>query len=181
MGEGFLGSPPIRNLSSQERRGRAMSCSGLRVPTDSTCGLSSIVNSLLSHAGGPLGDATCFLGSPCFFLGSPDVWVADLSVPLSQRVLSVPHPREGGGCSWLVLSRFAFWTHRATRASMIFAGGDAHCVVKPSPVRGFGDEVCCGCQAPPGRPHRVRHRGLQVVVTRAWCGPRGYIQVGKRG
>jgi len=42
-----------------------------------------------------------------------------------------------------------------------------------SPVRGFGDKVCCGCQAPPGRPHRVRQRGLQVVVTRAWCGPRG--------
>lgn len=38
---------------------------------------------------------------------------------------------------WLVLSRFAFWTHGATRASWIFAGGDAHCVVKPSPVRGF--------------------------------------------
>jgi hypothetical protein len=56
----------------------------------------------------------------------------------------------------------------------IIAGGDAHCVVKPFPRQGvFGDKVCCGCQAPPGRPHRVRQRGLQVVVTRAWCGPRG--------
>jgi hypothetical protein len=43
------------------------------------------------------------------------------------------------------------------------------------------------CQDPPGRPHDVRHRrapsdaGGGVSVTRAWCGPGGYIQGGTRG
>ena len=98
------------------------------------------------------------------------------------------------------------WPHRVTRASKGFAGGDAHCVVKLPPrsrAGGVGRSVRRGCQAPPGRPHHVRQRAhcivkpppsrlgqgwggekrlqLRVFVTRPWCGPGGYIQVGKRG
>lgn len=76
----------------------------------------------------------------------------------------------------MVLSRFAFWTHRATRASYDYRGRRCPlcCQAIPRQARGFGDMLCCGCQAPPGRPHRVRQRGLQVVVTRAWCGAEGF-------
>jgi len=65
----------------------------------------------------------------------------------------------------------------------------------------LGRSVRCGCQAPPGRPHDDRQRRLlycravsllregdgekrlqlQATVTRPWCGPGGYIQVGMRG
>lgn len=65
----------------------------------------------------------------------------------------------------------------------------------------MGRSVRCGCQAPPGRPHDDRQRRLlycravsllregdgekrlqlQATVTRPWCGPGGYIQVGMRG
>lgn len=45
--------------------------------------------------------------------------------------------------------------------------------------------VAWGRQAPPGRPHDVRQRApatmWQARVTRPWCGPGGYIQVGMRG
>jgi len=69
----------------------------------------------------------------------------------------------------------------------------------PSCTGGVGRSVRCGRQAPPGRPHHVRQRcllycqaapfrgrgekclQLQVSVTRPWCGPGGYIQVGMRG
>lgn len=69
----------------------------------------------------------------------------------------------------------------------------------PSCTGGVGRSVRCGRQAPPGRPHDVRQRcllycqaapfrgrgekclQLQVSVTRPWCGPGGYIQVGMRG
>lgn len=60
----------------------------------------------------------------------------------------------------MVLSRFAFWTHRATRASMIFAGGDAHCVVKPSPVRGFGESFPVGV--------KLRRVGLIAFASAAY-------------
>lgn len=95
------------------------------------------------------------------------------------------------------------WPHRVTGASNGFAGGGALSVVEPSVSsgRGMGRSVRCGCQAPPGRPHDDRQRRLlycravplfregdgekclqsQARVTRPWCGPGGYIQVGMRG
>lgn len=95
------------------------------------------------------------------------------------------------------------WPHRVTGASNGFAGGGALSVVEPfvSSGRGMGRSVRCGCQAPPGRPHDDRQRRLlycravplfregdgekclqsQACVTRPWCGPGGYIQVGMRG
>jgi hypothetical protein len=70
---------------------------------------------------------------------------------------------------------------------MIIAGGDAHSVVKPSPVRGFwgqamlwvSSSAVSASSRSPARP--LLYRQWRVVVTRAWCGPGGYIQVGKRG
>jgi hypothetical protein len=68
----------------------------------------------------------------------------------------------------LVLSRFAFWVHRATRASTIFAGGDAHCVVKPSPVQGvLGTSYAVGV--------KLRRVGPIAFASAAYCivKPRG--------
>lgn len=37
------------------------------------------------------------------------------------------------------------------------------------------------CIVEPRRSRGEKRLQLQVVVTRPWCGPRGYIQVGMRG
>ena len=95
------------------------------------------------------------------------------------------------------------WPHRVTRASIHLREATPTVLSNhpPSCTGGVGRSVRCGCQAPPGRPHHVRQRAycivkpppvlyrgggekclqLQVFVTRPWCGPRGYIQVGMRG
>lgn len=109
----------------------------------------------------------------------------------------------GGGCSWLVLCRFA--VGRIVSLELVIALREATPSVlsshPPSCTGGVGRSVRCGRQAPPGRPHPVRQRAycivklpsvlyrgggekclqLQAFVTRPWCGPGGYIQVGMRG
>jgi hypothetical protein len=114
--------------------------------------------SVLSRGGGPLGDATCYL------VVSPErcylefVWVADPSVPLSQRVCSESlSPRWVGGAQLVGLVPIRGWPHRVTGASDRFAGGDAFSVVKPS----SGGEKCSlwasssAGSAPPCSPARA--------------------------
>jgi len=81
------------------------------------------------------------------------------------------------------------WPHRVTRASNHFAGGDAFSVVKPSSVlyRG-GGEKCSLWASSSARSAPSCSPALPTVfavagfcVTRPWCGPGGYIQVGMRG
>lgn len=104
----------------------------------------------------------------------------------------------------MVLCRFA--VGRIVSLELVMAVREAAPSVLSSrgpPLTGgvAGRSVRCGCQAPQGRPHDVRQRRLlycqagppftgrigekclqlQVVVTRPWCGPGGYIQVGMRG
>jgi len=104
----------------------------------------------------------------------------------------------------LVLCRFA--VGRIVSLELVIALREATPSVlsshPPSCTGGVGRSVRCGRQAPPGRPHHVRQRCLlycqaalrlvqggagrsvcscRFCVTRPWCGPGGYIQVGMRG
>lgn len=121
--------------------------------------------------------------------------VADPDVPRCQRVFVSPSPALcGGGCSGGGLVPIRGLPHRVTRASNHFAGGDAHCVVKPSSVlyRGGGEKRSLWASSSAGsartmfasgahcivKPPSVLYRGggekrlqLRVFVTRAWCGP----------
>lgn len=108
----------------------------------------------------------------------PDVWVADPRVvphEKTQIVMSfVPHPWWiGGGCMMGGFVPIRGWTHRVTTKNLDFAGGDAHSVVKPRPLRdasqgrdtmgGFlwGEAFAVGV--------KLRRIGPMVVASVAYC------------
>jgi hypothetical protein len=168
-----------------------MSCSGLRVPTDSTCGLSSIVNSSEPRRWASGRCDLLFWVVPAFFWVVPTCWsLTPVSRLFNEFNQSLTRGRVGDAVGWFCPdSLFG----RIVPLELVRFSREAMPTVLSShpPSGGFGDKLCCGCQAPPGRPHRVRQRGLlycqtagrlrrgekrlqlQVVVTRAWCGPRG--------
>lgn len=96
----------------------------------------------------------------------------------------------------MVLCRFAVGRIVPLELVNSVAGGDVHSVVPPLRQR-EGEVFAVGvklrqvgpiafasaayCIVEPRRSRGEKRLQLQVVVTRPWCGPRGYIQVGMRG
>lgn len=87
--------------------------------------------------------------------------------------------RDGGGRSWLVLCRFAVGRIVPLELVNSVAGGDVHFVVPP-PAPAGGGSVRCERQAPPGRPHRVRQRGLLYCRTAAQPRGEAFAVAGRR-
>lgn len=112
---------------------------------------------------------------------SPDVLrVADPNVPpCSTKFNQSLTRRDGGGRSWLVLCRFAVGRIAPLELVNSVAGGDVHFVVPP-PAPAGGGSVRCGRQAPPGRPHRVRQRGLLYCRTAAQPWGEAFAVAGRR-
>ena len=136
----------------------------------------------------------CWFHSACQLL-----WVVEPSCP-AWSWTDKPAALARGALFVVVLWRFA--DGRIVSLELVMALREAApSVLSNCPSRGVGRSVRCWCQAPPGRPHLVRHRRAYCIVklsplggagrsvcsrrrlsgTRPRCGPGGYIQVGMRG
>jgi hypothetical protein len=77
-----------------------------------------------------------------------------------------------GASSVVVLWRFA--DGRIVSLELVMALREAApSVLSNRPPRGLGRSVRCWCQAPPGRPHCVRHRHAYCIVKLSLLGGSG--------
>jgi hypothetical protein len=184
-----------------------MSCSGLRVPTNSTCGLSSIVNSSEPCRWASGRCDLLFWVVPAFFWVVPTCWsLTPVSRLFNEFNQSLTRGRVGDAVGWfcpdslfgcivpLELVRFSreamptvlsshppskgFWGQAMLWVSSSAGSAPSHSPARPTVLSNRGEKRLQFTALSSRGEKRLQ---LQVIVTRACCGPRGYIQVGKRG